>query len=122
MHDRKRPGDYTAPVVRYEREFLVAQVFGEGLEIFYKNIELVIVNALRFGGEVVAAHVESDRLMIPSELDELLFPHIPELGKPMSKQNKISLSGSHVVEAHAIYIRIIVPELRASIFQVVFQE
>ena len=65
-----------------EHESLVAEMIGEGTEILDHVRDPVLRQVGRLPGEVVAAHVGRDGLVIAAEFDQLPPPLVPELGNP----------------------------------------
>jgi hypothetical protein len=69
--------------MRYQDEFLMPKVLSESTNIIYKMLHPVLLDFRRLRRQVVATHVWSHSLVVSSELDELVFPSIPELRETM---------------------------------------
>jgi hypothetical protein len=82
------PGDCAAPIMADEMQRLAAQVFVERDHVGDEFVERIPLNASRFVALIVAATVRCDDVISDCrERTDLVTPPVPELRKPVEKDN-----------------------------------
>src|SRR5438445_58484 len=105
LADRRRG---PTPVMAHQDQAAVAERLGERPQVLDQVPDRVLLHGRRLGREVVAAHVERDRLVVALELGELGLPRVPELGETVGEHDQLPLPRGRVVQAHAVDIRVAV--------------
>src|SRR5690348_15684098 len=99
------PGYEATPVVTDEDEFPAwGEMSGKSADVFNQNIEAILSDLSGLVGEIKAAHVGRDGMVIAAELSQLILPGVPKLRKPVQKQDERACSGGDVVQANAVHL------------------
>ena len=112
MGDSERPGGGATPIVSDEHKSLVTKMRRECAQVGDEVLDAVVLYALRFGREIVAARVGRDRKVIAAEFLKLAAPRVPEFRKAVHEQNELAAAGARVMKSDAVYVRVVVPDHR----------
>src|SRR5690348_5539997 len=104
VSDCKVPGDDPAPIVSNQRKPARTKMVSDASDVFDELLNLVRLDGRRLGGQVIAAHVDGDRLVVATELWKLLPPGVPELGHAMQEQHERTRASRDVMKPHTIHV------------------
>ncbi|MCG3163845.1 MAG: hypothetical protein JMDDDDMK_05297 [Acidobacteria bacterium] len=85
---RQRPRYGAAPIVPDDDRFLAAQMLDHGDHVAHQQSHVVILDALRLVGEVVAALVNRHDVIIGRQRLHLVAPRIPEIGEAVDHHDQ----------------------------------
>src|SRR5262249_499676 len=98
------PGDGASPIVAHDDGFVFAQMLDYGNDVAGEESHVIVLYALRFVAQVVAALVDGHALIFVGEPVHLLAPRVPMVGKTVNHHDQRPAAAGNIVNLHAIRI------------------